>query len=207
MADEEVDFDDAEADAAMEETKPAAKGGVQRDNAGRRLKGRGAVGGSSVHEGGFDSIDTKGGGAKGPAKCALAALALPSTAQGSRRGARSNRGLDRVHHGPARGDAGGRHPRQILRLWRDPQSAPQPRPQDRLRQGSATHRRRARAPRAARSLGRRARSLALQGYALVEYATQKEAQGAIDNMNGEALMGANISVDWAFSKGPTRAAR
>jgi len=26
-------------------------------------------------------------------------------------------------------------------------------------------------------------------------------------MNGEALMGANISVDWAFSKGPTRAAR
>tara|TARA_B100000459_G_C8422094_1_gene133614 strand:- start:19 stop:162 length:144 start_codon:yes stop_codon:yes gene_type:complete len=47
----------------------------------------------------------------------------------------------------------------------------------------------------------------LQGYALVEYATQKEAQGAIDNMNGEALMGANISVDWAFSKGPTRAAR
>ena len=39
---------------------------------------------------------------------------------------------------------------------------------------------------------------------MVEYTHLKEAQGAIDNMNGEALMGANITVDWAFAKGPVR---
>ena len=42
---------------------------------------------------------------------------------------------------------------------------------------------------------------------MVEYTHLKEAQGAIDNMNGEALMGAPINVDWAFSRGPTRAGR
>lgn len=47
----------------------------------------------------------------------------------------------------------------------------------------------------------------VKGYALVEYESQKEAQGAIDNMNGETLMGATVHVDWAFSRGPTRGAR
>ena len=46
-----------------------------------------------------------------------------------------------------------------------------------------------------------------QGYALVEYEKQKDAQGAIDEMNGSTLMGSTISVDWAFSAGPSRAAR
>ena len=44
----------------------------------------------------------------------------------------------------------------------------------------------------------------VKGYALVEYASEKEAQGAIDSMSGETIMGQQISVDWAFSSGPTR---
>ena len=47
----------------------------------------------------------------------------------------------------------------------------------------------------------------VKGYALVEYATKKEAQGAIDTMNGEKIMGQEIGVDWAFSSGPTRSAK
>lgn len=46
-----------------------------------------------------------------------------------------------------------------------------------------------------------------QGYALVEYENFKDAQGAVDDMNGATVMGATVSVDWAFSKGPSRAAR
>ena len=44
----------------------------------------------------------------------------------------------------------------------------------------------------------------VKGYALVEYGSQKEAQGAISTMNGETLMGVQITVDWAFSRGPAR---
>lgn len=44
----------------------------------------------------------------------------------------------------------------------------------------------------------------VKGYALVEYSSQKEAQGAIDEMSGESIMGANVAVDWAFSRGPIR---
>jgi len=44
----------------------------------------------------------------------------------------------------------------------------------------------------------------VKGYALLEYASQKEAQGAIDEMSGEQLMGQAIAVDWAFSRGPIR---
>lgn len=44
----------------------------------------------------------------------------------------------------------------------------------------------------------------IKGYSLIEYHSQKEAQGAIDNMNGEQLMGQEIKVDWAFRAGPSR---
>ena len=44
----------------------------------------------------------------------------------------------------------------------------------------------------------------VKGYALVEYETQKEAQGAIDTMSGEKIMGQEITVDWAFSSEPSR---
>ena len=45
----------------------------------------------------------------------------------------------------------------------------------------------------------------VKGYALVEYASEREAHGAIAAMNGEQLMGQEITVDWAFSSGPSRA--
>merc|ERR1712216_441787 len=44
----------------------------------------------------------------------------------------------------------------------------------------------------------------VKGYSLVEYEELKQAQDAISTMNGAALMGATISVDWAFSRGPSR---
>ena len=47
----------------------------------------------------------------------------------------------------------------------------------------------------------------VKGYALVEYANQKEAQAAIDGMDGKELLTQAVKVTWAFSRGPAKGGR
>ena len=44
----------------------------------------------------------------------------------------------------------------------------------------------------------------VKGYALIEFATRKEAEAAIAALNGTELLTQPITVDWAFSRAPAR---
>ncbi len=47
----------------------------------------------------------------------------------------------------------------------------------------------------------------VKGYALIEYAVEKEAREAIKKLDGSALLDQKIHVTWAFNKGGTRPGR
>lgn len=42
----------------------------------------------------------------------------------------------------------------------------------------------------------------VKGYALVEYASKKEAEEAISELDGKELLTQQIHVTWAFTQGP-----
>eukprot|EP00966_Prymnesium_polylepis_P086207 1995595-Prymnesium_polylepis.2 len=154
MADEEVDFEEAvdlpDGDVAMD-TAPAKGKGA----AGRKVKGRGSMGGSGI-PGQFESLDSKGSG-RGPMKSIEGWIIFVT-------GLHEETQEDDIHDKFCDfGDIKNLH----LNLDR--------------------------------------RTGFVKGYALVEYESQKEAQGAIDEMNGEQIMGQAVAVDWAFSRGPIRA--
>ena len=44
----------------------------------------------------------------------------------------------------------------------------------------------------------------VKGYALIEYAAKAEAEAAIAGMDGQALLGSPVKVDWAFVKDDVR---
>jgi len=44
----------------------------------------------------------------------------------------------------------------------------------------------------------------VKGYALIEYASKREAEAAIREMSGQSLLGKEVRVDWAFVRAEGR---